>query len=95
LIVVIIIDGHGINIECGCDGKEIEMKTVVLNVNDQVVDKLMWFLGHFNKEEIDVLDESFLSIQAYLQHELDEMESGAVMINEKEFWQSTEEVLSR
>ena len=71
------------------------MKTVVLNVNDQVVDKLMWFLGHFNKEEIDVLDESFLSIQAYLQHELDEMESGAVMINEKEFWQSTEEVLSR
>jgi len=30
------------------------MKTVVLNVNDQVVDKLMWFLGHFNKGEIDV-----------------------------------------
>jgi len=29
---------------------EVEMKTVVLNVNDQVVDKLMWFLGHFNKD---------------------------------------------
>jgi len=76
-------------------GKEIEMKTVVLNVNDQVVDKLMWFLDHFNKGEIDVLDESFLSTQSYLQHELDEMESGAVMIDEKEFWQSTEEALCR
>jgi len=76
-------------------GKEIEMKTVVLNVNDQVVDKLMWFLGHFNKGEIDVLDESFLSTQSYLQHERDEMESGAVMIDEKEFWQSTEEALCR
>jgi len=76
-------------------GKEIEMKTVVLNVNDQVVDKLMCFLGHFNKGEIDVMDESFLSTQSYLQHELDEMESGAVMIDEKEFWQSTEEALCR
>jgi len=71
------------------------MKTVVLNVNDQVVDKLMWFLDHFSKGEIDVLDESFLSTQSYLQHELDEMESGAVMIDEKEFWQSTEEALCR
>ncbi len=71
------------------------MKTIVLNVNDQVVDKLMWFLDHFNKGEIDVLDESFLSTQSYLQHELDEMESGAVMIDEKELWQSTEEALCR
>jgi len=69
------------------------MKTVVLNVNDQVVDKLMWFLDHFKKEEIDVLDESFLSTQAYLQHELEDMENGAAMIDEKEFWQSTEEAL--
>ncbi len=67
------------------------MKTVVLNVNDQVVDKLMWFLGHFKKEEIDILDESFLSTQTYLKHELDDMENGAVMMDEKEFWQSTEE----
>jgi len=27
------------------------MKTVILNMNDQVADKLMWFLGHFNKDE--------------------------------------------
>jgi len=69
------------------------MKTLVLNVNDQVADKLMWFLSHFNKDEIDVLDESFLSTQAYLQHELDEMENGAIMVDEKSFWQSTEDAL--
>jgi hypothetical protein len=71
------------------------MKTVVLNVNDRVVDKLMWFLGHFNKEEIDVLDESFLASKAYLQHELNEMENGAVMMEEKKFWESTEDALCR
>jgi len=71
------------------------MKTVVLNVNDQVVDKLMWFLGHFNKDEIDVLDESFLASKAYLQHELNDMEHGAVMIDEKAFWKSTEDSLSQ
>jgi hypothetical protein len=75
--------------------KEIEMKTVVLNVNDQVVDKLMWLLGHFNKDEIDVLDESFLASKAYLQHELDDMANGAAMMDEKEFWQSTENTLSQ
>jgi len=69
------------------------MKTVVLNVNDQVVDKLMWFLGHFNKDEINVLDESFLASKAYLQQELNSMEHSTVMIDEKAFWKSTEEAL--
>jgi len=71
------------------------MKTVVLNVNDQVVDKLMWFLGHFNKDEINVLDESFLASKAYLQQELNDMEHGTVMIDEKVFWESTESALSQ
>jgi len=75
--------------------KEVEMKTVVLNVNDQVVDKLMWFLGHFNKDEINILDESFLASKAYLQHELEDMEHGATMMDEKTFWQSTENALSQ
>ena len=69
------------------------MKTVVLQVNDQVVDKLMWFLDHFNKGEINILDESFLARKAYLQHELDDMEHGATMMGEQEFWQSTENAL--
>jgi len=42
----------------------------------------------------DVLDESFLASKAYLQHELDDMEHGAIMVNEKDFWQSTENSLS-
>jgi len=74
---------------------EVEMKTVVLNVNDQVVDKLMWLLGHFNKDEIDVLDESFLASKAYLQHELNDMNHGTLMIDEKAFWKSTEDSLSQ
>ena len=71
------------------------MKTVVLNVNEQVVAKLMWFLGHFSKDEIDILDESFLASKAYLQNELDDMEHGVTMIDEKTFWQSTEDALSK
>ncbi len=43
-------DTLDISVESNAMDKEIEMKTVVLNVNDQVVDKLMWFLGHFNKD---------------------------------------------
>jgi len=69
------------------------MKTIVLNVNDQVVDKLMWFLGHFNKSEVDILDESHLARKAYLQHELQDMEQGAAMLDEDSFWESTEEIL--
>jgi len=43
----------------------------------------------------DVLDESFLASKAYLQHELNDMEHGAVMIDEKAFWKSTEDSLSQ
>lgn len=45
----------------------------------------MWFLGHFNKSEVDILDE--------LQHELQDMEQGAAMLDEDTFWKSTEEIL--
>ncbi len=69
------------------------MKTIVLNVNDQVVDKLMWFLGHFNNSELDILDESHLARKVYLQHELHDMEQGAVMLDENAFWERTEEIL--
>jgi len=47
----------------------------------------------FKKEGINVMDESFLASQAYLQHELADMENDAAMINEKVFWQNTEDAL--
>jgi len=47
----------------------------------------------FKKEGINVMDESFLASQAYLQQELADMENDAVMINEKVFWQNTEDAL--
>jgi len=43
----------------------------------------------------DILDESFFASKVYLQHELNDMEHGAVMIDEKEFWKSTEDSLSQ
>ena len=38
----------------------------------------MWFLGRFNNDEIQILNESneFLSVQQYLENELLAMESG-------------------
>lgn len=38
----------------------------------------MWFLGRFNRDEIQIVSESneFLSVQQYLENELLAMESG-------------------
>ena len=54
------------------------MQTIRLKVSDKILSKLMWFLGRFNKDEIQILNESneFLSVQQYLESELLAMESG-------------------
>jgi hypothetical protein len=38
----------------------------------------MWFLGRFNKEEIQIINESeeYISVQEYLKKELDKVEDG-------------------
>ena len=53
----------------------------------------MWFLGHFNKSELDILDEFHLARKLYLQHEPQDMEQVAVMLDEHAFWESSEEIL--
>lgn len=54
------------------------MQTIRLRVNDKIYKHLMWFLGRFDKEEIQVIreDDEFISIQEYLKKELDEVENG-------------------
>lgn len=54
------------------------MQTIRLRVNDKIYKQLMWFLGRFSKDEIQVITENteFLSIQAYLQTELEQLEAG-------------------
>lgn len=54
------------------------MQTIRLRVNDKIYKYLMWFLRRFNKEEIQVIRETdeFLSIQEYLNKELEKIENG-------------------
>ncbi|MCD4772702.1 MAG: hypothetical protein K8R41_04880 [Bacteroidales bacterium] len=54
------------------------MQTIHLRVNDKIFKNLMWFLGRFNKEEIQLImgNNEFLSIQEYLIKELEKIETG-------------------
>ncbi len=54
------------------------MQTIRLRVDDKIYKHLMWFLRRFNKEEIQVIRETneFLSIQEYLNKELEKIENG-------------------
>jgi hypothetical protein len=65
------------------------MHTLKLKINDQVYDKLIWLLGKFSKDEVEIImDESNLNeTKKYLDAELDEIKSGKAMfftVNEAE-----------
>jgi hypothetical protein len=55
------------------------MQTIRLRVNDKIYKNIMWFLGRFNRDEIQIINESneFISIQDYLKKELDKVEDGS------------------
>ena len=52
------------------------MHTIRLRVDDRVYQNLMWLLGKFSKEEIQVIEENeaFLSVKEYLSSQLAEAE---------------------
>lgn len=54
------------------------MQIVKLRIHDKVYEKLMWFLGKFNKDEVEVItdDTEFLLNQNYLVSELKEIYKG-------------------
>ena len=56
------------------------MRTIRLRVNEKIYNYLMWFLGRFNKEEIQIINENeeFISLQEYLNKELNKVEDGSV-----------------
>lgn len=56
------------------------MQTNRMKVSDKVFDNLMWFLSRFNTDEIQVIKESneYVSVQNYLQHELNQLEEGKI-----------------
>ncbi len=58
--------------------KTYTMQTIRLRVSNRIFKNLMWFLKRFNKDEIQVIQESdeFLSVQEYLKEELSKVEEG-------------------
>ncbi|MDP3641664.1 MAG: tRNA pseudouridine synthase A [Bacteroidota bacterium] len=67
-----------VNLNCEQTKKYETMHTLKLKINDQVYDKLIWLLGKFTKDEVEIImDESnFNETKKYLDAELDEITSG-------------------
>lgn len=75
--------------------KGYDMQTITLKIDESVADKFMWFLSHFKKDEIEVVDGEFLKTKAYLRQQLDLIDSGkAKMVSIEEFDEKMEKVLS-
>ncbi len=74
------------------------MHTIQLKVNDSVYDKLMWLLGKFSKEEVEVISDNdeFISQREYLIQELNEIDSGnATFLELNEVEQRLEKVIKK
>ena len=53
------------------------MTTLKLKVNDKVLDKLLWLLGHFGADEVQIVeDDSFEATKKYLHKEHDKLVQG-------------------
>jgi hypothetical protein len=50
------------------------MQTVMLNVSDSVADKLFWLLKHFDKSEVEIVQEDKLLLE--IANRIDEIDSG-------------------
>lgn len=64
------------------------MRTIQLRISDKIYDRFIWLLSKFSKEEIEILDANteFEATKAYLQQELDEIDSGkAKFLSQSEF----------
>jgi len=74
------------------------MQTIRLRVNDEIYKNLMWFLGRFDNDEIQVIKENnqFLSIQEYLKNELEQVELGnSGFVSVEELANHLEETIQR
>ena len=58
--------------------KTCKMHTLRLRVDNKVYKNLMWFLGRFGKDEIQIEEETdqFISTKQYLEKELNTIEEG-------------------
>ncbi|GAB5539372.1 MAG: hypothetical protein Salg2KO_14750 [Salibacteraceae bacterium] len=65
-----------------------DMAILRLNINEKVLDKVLWLLSHFSKDEVEIVheDETFLKNKKAIQAELDLMDQGkATFVSMDEF----------
>jgi hypothetical protein len=74
------------------------MATLKLNINEKVLDKVLWLLGHFSKEEVEIVyeDVAFLKNKKAIHDELDLMDQGkATYISIDEFDRQVRDAISK
>lgn len=60
------------------------MQTIRLRINDKIYKNILWLLGRFDKEELQVIeeDEQFVSAKSYLIKELERLNNEEVELFE-------------
>jgi len=74
------------------------MHTIKLKIDDTVYDKLIWLLGKFNKEEVEIILEetTFLETKKYLDSELhDILTNKANFLSENETEQRLDSLIKK
>ena len=64
---------------------------ITLNIKETVVDEFMLLLKQLPKDII-IEDQAFLEEKSRLQQELNSIDAGAIMVNDKDLWESTENI---
>jgi hypothetical protein len=56
------------------------MAKIRLQISEKVLDKVLWLLGHFSKDEVEIIEEdlAFIEQKEFVQKELDRMDKGEV-----------------
>jgi hypothetical protein len=56
------------------------MATLRLQISEKVLDKVLWLLGHFSKDEVEILEEDleFIQQKQFVEEELKRMDAGTV-----------------
>jgi hypothetical protein len=74
------------------------MATLRLNINEKVLDKVLWLLGHFSKDEVEIVHENseFLKNKKEIQDELERMDQGkATFVSMDEFDSQVRKALAK
>ena len=74
------------------------MATIRLKINEKVLDKVLWLLGHFSSDEVEIVreDAEFLKNKKSVQDELNCMDQGkAKFISIEELDQQVRQIIDK